>query len=83
MPQVDVSEHTQTHMQCQYAHRSGPHKLSCCATAIVPWLPNRELESLRHGVIQAACKVEFQPFTRSYSQLTFFNFFSSNMVFVN
>ena len=22
----------------------------------------------------AACKVEFQPFTRSYSQLTFFNF---------
>ena len=23
----------------------------------------------------AACKVEFQPFTRSYSQLTFFNFF--------
>ena len=21
-----------------------------------------------------ACKVEFQPFTRSYSQLTFFNF---------
>ena len=24
----------------------------------------------------AACKVEFQPFKRSYSQLTFFNFFS-------
>ena len=23
----------------------------------------------------AACKVEFQPFKRSYSQLTFFNFF--------
>ena len=23
----------------------------------------------------AACKVEFQPFTRSYSQLTFFNFY--------
>ena len=23
----------------------------------------------------AACKVEFQPFNRSYSQLTFFNFF--------
>ena len=22
----------------------------------------------------AACKVEFQPFTRSYSQLTFFNY---------
>ena len=23
----------------------------------------------------AACKVEFQPFNRSYSQLTFFNFY--------
>ena len=27
---------------------------TCCATAAVPWLPqNRELESLRHGVVQA------------------------------
>ena len=33
----------------------------------------------------AACKVEFQPFTRSYSQLTFFNFFiksSMDLLFV-
>ena len=27
-----------------------------------------------------ACKVEFQPFTRSYSQLTFFNFFYKNHI---
>ena len=27
-------------------------------------------------IFYAACKVEFQPFTRSYSQLTFFNFYS-------
>ena len=26
----------------------------------------------------AACKVEFQPFNRSYSQLTFFNVFQKN-----
>ena len=31
--------------------------------------------SLHHEQLLAACKVEFQPFTRSYSQLPFFNFF--------
>ena len=28
----------------------------------------------KYLMYHAACKVEFQPFTRSYSQLTFFNF---------
>ena len=28
----------------------------------------------------AACKVEFQPFTRSYSQLAFFNFLYKNAI---
>ena len=30
----------------------------------------------------AACKVEFQPFTRSYSQLTFFNFLLKKKLFI-
>ena len=36
-----------------HTHQSGPHKHLLCATAVVPWLPqSRELESVRHGVIQ-------------------------------
>ena len=31
---------------------------------------------------QAACKVEFQPFNRSYSKLTFFIFFVENLYLV-
>ena len=33
-----------------------------------------EIKLCKYLMYHAACKVEFQPFTRSYSQLTFFNF---------
>ena len=35
------------------------------------WIPKRSYKKLMY---HAACKVEFQPFKRLYSQLTFFNF---------
>ena len=43
----------------------------CCLLLLIGGSKKEEGEEINH----AACQIEFQPFSRSYSQLTFFNFF--------